>query len=66
MTRLDPRTKLGLGLMAIAAVFIAKEPKTLLVESIILLAALPLGFAPFPALLLAYGRVSLYHFFFLI
>jgi len=42
LTRLDPRTKLGLGLMAIAAVFIAKEPKTLLVESIILLAALPL------------------------
>ena len=42
MKRLDPRTKLGLGLMAIAAVFIAKEPKTLLVESIILLAALPL------------------------
>jgi len=39
---LDPRTKLGLGLMAIAAVFIAKEPETLLVESIILLAALPL------------------------
>ncbi|MES0397834.1 MAG: hypothetical protein ABUK17_09840, partial [Syntrophobacteria bacterium] len=42
LKRLDPRTKLGLGLMAIAAVFIAKEPKTLLVESIILLAALPL------------------------
>jgi energy-coupling factor transport system permease protein len=42
MTRLDPRTRLALGLMAIAAVFVAREPKTLVVESIILLAALPL------------------------
>ena len=42
MDRLDPRTRLGLGLMAIAAVFVAREPKTLVVESIILLAALPL------------------------
>ena len=42
MTRLDPRTRLALGLMAIAAVFIAAEPETLVVESIILLAALPL------------------------
>lgn len=39
---MDPRTKLGLGLMAIAAVFIAKKPETLVVESIILLTALPL------------------------
>ena len=42
MGRLDPRTRLALGLMAIAAVFVAREPKTLVVESIILLAALPL------------------------
>ena len=42
MTRLDPRTKLALGLMAVAAVLIAKEPQTVVVESIILLAALPL------------------------
>ena len=42
MTRLDPRTRLALGLTAIAAVFIAAEPETLVVESIILLAALPL------------------------
>ena len=42
MDRLDPRTRLALGLMAIAAVFVAREPETLLVESIILLAALPL------------------------
>ncbi len=41
MAPLDPRTKLALGLMAIGAVFIAQEPQTLLVESIILLAALP-------------------------
>ena len=42
MGRLDPRTRLALGLMAIAAVFVAREPETLVVESIILLAALPL------------------------
>ena len=42
MTRLDPRTRLALGLMAIAAVLVARKPETLVVESIILLAALPL------------------------
>ena len=42
MGRLDPRTRLALGLMAIAAVFVAREPETLVVESIIVLAALPL------------------------
>ena len=40
--RLDPRTRLALGLTAIAAVFVAREPETLVVESIILLATLPL------------------------
>ena len=40
--RLDPRTRLALGLTAIAAVFVAREPETLVVESIILLASLPL------------------------
>ena len=39
---LDPRTKLALGLMAVAAVFVASKPETLVVESIILLAALPI------------------------
>jgi len=42
LTRLDPRTRLALGLMAIAAVLVARKPETLVVESIILLAALPL------------------------
>ena len=42
MARLDPRTRLALGLMAIAAVFVARKPEALLVEAIILLAALPL------------------------
>lgn len=42
MGPLDPRTKLALGLMALGAVFIAQEPETLLVEFVILLAALPL------------------------
>ena len=42
MKRLDPRTKLALGLMALAAVFVASKPETLVVESIILLAALPI------------------------
>ena len=42
MGRLDPRTKLALGLMAVAAILIAKEPKTIVVESIILVTALPL------------------------
>ena len=42
MTRLDPRTKLALGLMGIAAVFIAQKPQTLFAQAIILLTALPL------------------------
>ena len=42
MVRLDPRTRLVLGLTAMAAVFVARKPETLVVESIILLAALPL------------------------
>jgi energy-coupling factor transport system permease protein len=42
LARLDPRTRLALGLMAIAAVFVARKPEALLVEAIILLAALPL------------------------
>jgi energy-coupling factor transport system permease protein len=42
MVRLDPRTRLALGLTAMAAVFVARKPETLVVESIILLAALPL------------------------
>jgi energy-coupling factor transport system permease protein len=40
--RLDPRTRLALGLTAMAAVFVARKPETLVVESIILLATLPL------------------------
>ncbi|MEJ2429073.1 MAG: energy-coupling factor transporter transmembrane component T [Deltaproteobacteria bacterium] len=42
MGRLDPRTRLALGLTAMAAVFVARKPETLVVESIILLATLPL------------------------
>ena len=42
LNRLDPRTRLALGLTAMAAVFVARKPETLVVESIILLAALPL------------------------
>ena len=42
MDRLDPRTRLALGLTAMAAVFVARKPETLVVESIILLASLPL------------------------
>ena len=40
--RLDPRTKLALGIMAIVAVFIAHRPETLLAECIIILILLPL------------------------
>ncbi len=40
--RLDPRSKLALGLMAIVAVLIAREPKTLLWESVVLLFTIPL------------------------
>jgi len=39
--RLDPRTKLALGLMAIAAVFIAQRPETLFGECFIVLIAFP-------------------------
>jgi energy-coupling factor transport system permease protein len=39
---LDPRTKLALGLMALVAVFVSSKPETLVVESIILLVALPM------------------------
>ena len=39
--RFDPRTKLALGLMAIAAVFIAREPETLFVECVALLITIP-------------------------
>ena len=42
MSRFDPRTKLALGIMAIAAVFITREPVTLIVEFIIVLIAIPL------------------------
>ena len=42
MKGLDPRTKLALGLMALAAVFVAQKVQTLLLESVILLATLPL------------------------
>ena len=42
LNRLDPRTRLALGLTAMAAVFVARKPETLVVESIFLLAALPL------------------------
>jgi len=40
--RLDPRTKLALGLMAIFAVFIAREPETLFAECLIILMCVPL------------------------
>ena len=42
MSRFDPRTKLALGIMAIAAVLITREPVTLIVEFIIVLIAIPL------------------------
>ncbi|UCG14541.1 MAG: energy-coupling factor transporter transmembrane protein EcfT [Deltaproteobacteria bacterium] len=40
LRRLDPRTKLALGLMAIGAVFVAKEPTTLIGVCVILLITL--------------------------
>ena len=40
MRRLDPRTKLALGLMAIGAVFVAREAETLALECLLLLIAL--------------------------
>ena len=42
MQRLDPRTKLALGLMAIGAVFMAREPGTLILESVALLITIAL------------------------
>ncbi len=41
MRPLDPRTKLALGILAIAAVFIARRPHTLVTEGIMILIALP-------------------------
>jgi len=40
--RFDPRTKLALGLMAVAAVFIARDPEALLLECVALLITIPL------------------------
>lgn len=40
MKRIDPRTKLALGLMAIGAVFIAHRPETLVVECILIFVGL--------------------------
>lgn len=42
LQRLDPRTKLALGVMAIAGVFIAQRPYTLVAEGVIVFVALPL------------------------
>ena len=42
MEQLDPRTKLAMGLMAMAAVFIARRPETLFAESILILISVPL------------------------
>ena len=42
MKRFDPRTKMALGLMAIGAVFIAREPETLILECVALLISIPL------------------------
>ena len=42
MRKFDPRTKLALGTMAIAAVLITREPVTLIVEFVIILIAIPL------------------------
>ncbi|MBL7212705.1 MAG: energy-coupling factor transporter transmembrane protein EcfT [Desulfobacteraceae bacterium] len=41
MGRLDSRTKLALGLMAIVAILIGSKPETLTVECIVLMASLP-------------------------
>jgi energy-coupling factor transport system permease protein len=42
MSRFDPRTKLALGIMAIAAVLITRQPVTLIAEFVIVLIAIPL------------------------
>ena len=42
MKRFDPRTKLALGIIAIAAILFAREPATLIVEFAIVLIAVPL------------------------
>ena len=41
MKQLDPRTKLALGIMAIAAVLIARDPFTLIVATCIVLIGVP-------------------------
>jgi energy-coupling factor transport system permease protein len=41
MKQLDPRTKLALGIMAIAAVLIARDPDTLIVAACIVLIGVP-------------------------
>jgi energy-coupling factor transport system permease protein len=42
MSKFDPRTKLALGIMAIAAVLIVREPVTLIAEFVIVFIAVPL------------------------
>lgn len=62
MRKLDPRTKLSLGIMAIAAVFIAQRPYTLVAEGMIILVLLPLlgnGRALIRSLRLAWFMVAL-------
>ncbi len=62
MRKLDPRTKLSLGIMAIAAVFIAQRPYTLVAEGMIILVLLPLlgnGRALIRSLRLAWVMVAL-------
>ncbi len=62
MRKLDPRTKLSLGIMAIAAVFIAQRPYTLVAEGMIIFVLLPLlgnGRALIRSLRLAWVMVAL-------
>ncbi len=42
MSNFDPRTKLALGIMAIAAVLITRDQVTLIAEFVIVLIAIPL------------------------
>lgn len=42
MSKFDPRTKLALGIMAIAAVLVTREPATLIAEFVIVSIAIPL------------------------
>jgi energy-coupling factor transport system permease protein len=42
MSKFDPRTKLALGIMAIAAVLIVRDPVTLIAEFVIVFMAVPL------------------------